>query len=255
MSESSTDVVDVTPSAAAVAVRSTAEPFESAVRLAIKEGKLDIVERLLAVRRELKNDARREGYDRAFTAFKAEAVRIFKNKGVGDGPLKGKRYAELFQVVNAITPALSKHGLSMSWAITKDDKDWIEVTCTLKHVEGHSESVSMGGPPDTGGAKNAIQARASTVSYLERYTAKAITGLSEQEDDDDGRGGDDRGPEAQAAAALAEQWLDEARAAAMNGDAALRAWWERAQPPETWWAPQSKALRAAAKQADKDAGR
>lgn len=46
----------------------------------------------------------------------------------------------------------------------------------------------MGGPPDTGGAKNAIQARASTKTYLERYTLKAITGLSEQNDDNDGRG-------------------------------------------------------------------
>ncbi len=31
----------------------------------------------------------------------------------------------------------------------------------------------MGGPPDAGGAKNALQARASTKSYLERYTLKA----------------------------------------------------------------------------------
>lgn len=46
----------------------------------------------------------------------------------------------------------------------------------------------MGGPPDAGGAKNAIQARASTKTYLERYTLKAITGLSEQADDDDGNG-------------------------------------------------------------------
>lgn len=45
----------------------------------------------------------------------------------------------------------------------------------------------MGGPPDAGGAKNAIQARSSTVSYLERYTLKAITGLSEGGDDTDGR--------------------------------------------------------------------
>ncbi len=44
----------------------------------------------------------------------------------------------------------------------------------------------MGGPPDAGGAKNAIQARASTKTYLERYTLKAITGLSEQNDDTDG---------------------------------------------------------------------
>jgi hypothetical protein len=89
-------------------------------------------------------------------------------------------------VVNAVTPALSRHGMSTSWRITKDEKDWIEVTCTLSHVNGHSESVSMGGPPDAGGAKNGIQARASSVTYLSRYTLKAILGLSEQDDDNDG---------------------------------------------------------------------
>jgi hypothetical protein len=108
---------------------------------------------------------------------------------VTDGPLKGKSYAELFSVVNAVTPMLSKHGLGASWSITKDDRDWIEVTCTVKHSLGHSETVSMGGPPDAGGAKNAIMARASTVSYLERYTLKAILGLSEQDDDDNAGGG------------------------------------------------------------------
>jgi len=122
----------------------------------------------------------------AFAGFKAEAVQIIKGKKVTAGPLAGKSYAELHDVVDAVTPALSRHGLSASWKITKDEKDWLEVTCTLKHVGGHSESVSMGGPPDAGGAKNAIQARASTVSYLQRYTLKAITGLSETDDDTDG---------------------------------------------------------------------
>lgn len=128
----------------------------------------------------------KKAYDEAFAAFKAESVRIIKGRDVKDGPLKGKSYAELHDVVNAVTPALSKHGLSSSWKLTKDEKDWMEVTCYLRHVGGHEESVSMGGPPDAGGAKNAIQARASTKTYLERYTLKTITGLSEQADDTDG---------------------------------------------------------------------
>lgn len=129
-----------------------------------------------------------KAFNVAFSAFKSEAVQIIKNRTVDTGPLNGKKYAELFAVVNAITPALSKHGLSSAWRLTKDEKEWIEVTCTIKHVLGHSESVSMGGPPDSGGAKSAIQARASTVSYLERYTLKAICGVSEQSDDNDGAG-------------------------------------------------------------------
>lgn len=127
-------------------------------------------------------------YNVAFAAFKAEAIAVIKNKRVTDGPLKGKSYAELFAVVDAVTPALSRHGLSHSWKVTKDERDWIEVTCSLRHVAGHSESVSFGGPPDAGGAKNAIQARASTKSYLERYTLLAITGLSSKDADVDGGG-------------------------------------------------------------------
>jgi hypothetical protein len=125
-------------------------------------------------------------YNEAFAAFKAEAVQVIKNKTVTDGPLKGKSYAELFAVVDAATPFLSKHGLSASWKVTKDEKDWIEVTCILKHIKGHAETCTLGGPPDAGGAKNAIQARASTVSYLERYTFKGVTGLAEKNEDNDG---------------------------------------------------------------------
>lgn len=146
------------------------------------------LEKLLEVRERWEAAEARKAYNEAFSAFKAEAVQAIRNKQVTDGPLKGKSYAELFSVVNAVTPALSRHGLSHSWRITRDEKDWIEVTCTLTHVLGHSETAVLGGPPDVGGAKNAIQARASTITYLERYTLKAVCGIAEQGDDTDGNG-------------------------------------------------------------------
>lgn len=148
------------------------------------------LQQLLAVKKEWDQDEARKAFNVAFAAFKAEAIEIIKNRQVTDGPLKNKRYAELFSVVNAVTPPLSRQGLSASWKLTKDEKEWIEVTCTIRHVLGHSESVSMSGPPDAGGAKNAIQARASTITYLERYTLKAICGVAEQGDDTDGNGGE-----------------------------------------------------------------
>lgn len=155
--------------------------------LAVQQGAdIDKLERLMVLKREHEADEARKAYNVAFAAFKEEAVKVLKNRKVTDGPLKGKSYAELFSVVNAVTPALTKHGLSHSWRLTKDEKDWLEVTCTLKHALGHAESVSMGGPPDTGGAKSALQARASSVSYLERYTLKAICGVAEEGDDGDG---------------------------------------------------------------------
>jgi hypothetical protein len=155
--------------------------------VAVQKGMdLETIKELRALQKEWEADEARKAFNNAFAAFKAEAVQIIKNRTVDQGPLVGKKYAELFAVVNAITPALSKHGLSAAWKLTKDEKDWIEVTCILKHASGHSDSMSMGGPPDTGGAKSPIQARASTVSYLERYTLKAICGVSEQGDDRDG---------------------------------------------------------------------
>ena len=103
-----------------------------------------------------------------------------------DGPLKNKKYADLFDVVKAITPALSKHGLSHSWKLTKDEKDWMEITCFIRHNLGHSESVSMGAAPDAGPGRNAIQARGSAKSYLERYTLLAATGMAASDEDNDG---------------------------------------------------------------------
>jgi hypothetical protein len=216
------------------------------LRLAVEKGAdLDRLERLMALQKQWEAAQAKRSFDQAFAAFKAEAVRILKNRGVTDGPLKGKRYAELFQVVNAVTPALSRHGLSSSWQLTKDDKDWLEITCTLRHVDGHAETVSMGGPPDTGGAKNAIQARASTVSYLERYTLKAILGLSEQDDDDDGKGGGEADAD--------EAALDAFREASTRGTDALKAHYDANTPSEAFWKKHGPALRKAAAQFDADA--
>ena len=157
------------------------------LRMAIDQGAdLDRLERLMDLQDRWERREAEKAYNVAFSDFKAEAVRIMKAKTVTDGPLKGKSYAELHNVVDAVTPALSRHGLSAAWKVTRDEKDWLEVTCTLKHTSGHSESVSMGGMPDTGGAKNALQARASSKSYLERYTLKAICGVAEGGDDTDG---------------------------------------------------------------------
>lgn len=141
---------------------------------------------LFELKREYEKDEARKAFDTALAAFKAEAVKIVKNVAYTDGPLKGKKRADLFGIVDAVTPALSRHGLSMSWKLTKDEKDWLEVTCVLRHEQGHSESVSMGGAPDTGPARNPLQARGSAKSYLERYTATAILGMAAADEDNDG---------------------------------------------------------------------
>lgn len=203
---------------------------------------LDQIERMMDLAERNEKREAEKSYNAAFAAFKAEAVRIVKGRKVTDGPLRGKEYAELHDVVDAVTPALSRHGLSAAWKLTRDEKDWIEVTCTLKHVGGHSESVSMGGPPDAGGAKNALQARASTKSYLERYTLKAICGVAEGGDDSDGN---------PPPAAVPLGLLAAAREAAMGGWTALSKHIKSLSPADrAALEPESYALKKAAKAAD-----
>lgn len=164
------------------------------LRMAVESGAdLDRLQKLMDMKERWDRLESEKAYNRAFAAFKAEAVHILRTKLITDGPLKGKKHAELSGAINAVTPALSRHGLSVAWRLSKDDKDWMEITCTLRHEGGHAESVSMGGPPDTGPGRNAMQARGSTKTYLERYTLTAICGLAAQDADDDGAGGPKQG--------------------------------------------------------------
>lgn len=202
---------------------------------------LEQVEKMMDLQYRWERKEAEKAYNAAFAAFKAESVRIIKGRKVTDGPLRGKEYAELHDVVDAVTPALSRHGLSTAWKLTKDEPQWLEVTCTLKHVGGHSESVSMGGPPDAVGAKNALQARASTKSYLERYTLKAICGVAEGGDDSDGN----------PPAAVPLELVSAAREAAMGGWAALSKHIKGLSPADrAALEPESYALKKAAKAAD-----
>ena len=205
-------------------------------------GSLEQIEKMMDLQERWERREAEKAYNVAFAAFKAEAVRIMKAKTVTDGPLKGKSYAELHNVVDAVTPALSRHGLSAAWKVSKDDKDWLEVTCTLKHTSGHSESVSMGGMPDTGGAKNALQARASSLSYLSRYTLKAICGVAEGGDDTDGN---------PPPASVPLELLAAAREAAMGGWASLSKHIKGLSAADrAALEPESYALKKAAKAAD-----
>lgn len=215
----------------------------SLLAIAVQQGAgIDMIERLMALQERMVAASAKSEYDRAFSAFKGEAIQIIKRRKVTDGPLKNKSYAELHDIVNAVTPALSRNGLSFAWKLTKDERDWLEVTCTVRHVSGHAETVSMGGPPDTGGAKNAIQARASAKTYLERYTLKAALGVAEQDDDTDGT---------PPAAPVPLELLADAREAAMGGWKSLAAWLKTITAEQrASLEPESHSLKKAAKDAD-----
>ena len=151
---------------------------------------IEKMEQLFALQLRWEENEAKKAYFKAVAAFKSEAIDIIKNKTVKYKTDKGVteyNHAELGQIVNTVSPFLSKYGLSHHWEYAQADGK-IKVTCFLTHEMGYEKSTSLEAPPDASGGKNSIQAIASTTSYIERYTFLAMTGLASREQDDDGRG-------------------------------------------------------------------
>jgi hypothetical protein len=187
---------------------------------AVKQGiPLDQIKEMMSIQREWEADEARKAFNEAFAAFKAEAVEVIKRKQVDFATQKGRtqyKHAELSDVVEAVGPALSRHGFSWSW--TPEQKNGrIFITCTLLHRLGHEKSVTLDAPADDSGGKNTIQAIVSTTTYLERHTLKAVCGISEKGDDNDGAGADE------AAEELRDQWISRL-AQAEDTEAAAAIW-------------------------------
>lgn len=143
------------------------------------------IEKMLDLQERHDKTEARKAYHKAMAAFKANPPQIDKDKTVSFGSGKTSyTHASLANVTDKINKALSLQGLSASWK-TEQTNGTITVSCAITHELGHSESTSLTASPDTSGSKNAIQAVGSTISYLERYTILALTGLATHDMDDD----------------------------------------------------------------------
>ena len=158
------------------------------INSAIQKGAdLEQIEKLLELQFKWEANEARKAYNKAMAEFKSNPPKIDKDKKVGYSTSKGKvgySHASLYNVVDKITAELSKHGLSASWRTEQNGQ--IKVTCRISHSMGHYEETSLSADADTSGSKNAIQAVGSTITYLERYSLLAITGLATEDQDNDG---------------------------------------------------------------------
>ena len=138
----------------------------------------------------------KKAYLSAMAIFRSKCPAMEKTKQVDYTSSKGRTiyyYTGLSEAVEALKGLMSECGLSHSWRTTQDERG-ISVRCVVTHVEGHSEETSLTAPPDNTGNKNGIQAIASTVSYLERYTLFALLGLASQDMDNDANGNGKEAP-------------------------------------------------------------
>jgi len=159
------------------------------VQVLIEKGmKPEDLEKMLVLQERYEANQARKAYHMAMANFKANAPEIKKDKKVRFKTSQGEtayNHASLYNVTNTINEALSKHGLSASWKTAQNGT--ISVTCKITHSMGHSEETTLTANSDTSGSKNSIQAMCSTITYLERYSLLALTGLATSDQDDDGQ--------------------------------------------------------------------
>ena len=160
------------------------------IALAIEKGAdLDKLSKMLDLQEKWDAQQAKKAYHKAMAAFKENPPSIEKDKHVKFSTSKGTmdyHHASLANVCEKINKALSPHGLSAAWKTKQNGM--ITVTCVITHELGHSEEVTLSGKEDNTGLKNSIQAMASTVNYLQRYTILLATGLAAHDQvDDDGR--------------------------------------------------------------------
>lgn len=149
------------------------------------------LEQLMALQERWEKSEARKAYVAAIARFKKNPPEILKRKRVhfenNKGGTTSYMHAELADVCAGAIRGLAEVGISHHWEV-EQDASLITVHCVLTHEQGHSERTTLKGPADQSGGKNAIQAIASAVTYLERYTLLAATGLATRGTDNDGGG-------------------------------------------------------------------
>lgn len=148
------------------------------------------LEKMMELQERWEANEARKAFNLAMADFRQESehLLIAKTSHVnyqGKGAATDYHHAPLSEVVKIVSPVLARHGLSFRWR-TEQQNGQIRVTCVITHRDGHSEETSLEAAPDQTGGKNPVQAIGSTTTYLQRYTLKAICGVSEAEDDTDG---------------------------------------------------------------------
>jgi len=228
----------------AVATQSQmAGPLANAIQALQAGMSIEQMTGLMELQERFEANEARKAYVAAMAEFKRYPPTIYKDKEVNFGNTHYS-HATLGNVTGVIVDALARHGISHRWD-TKQEGGKITVTCTLTHSMGHSESTQLEAEPDASGQKNKIQQIASAISYLQRYTLLAASGMAVQDQfDDDGRGTEKK--------EVPAELLYQARDVAMLGWKAFAAWIKTLTVEQRIaLEPEAESLKAAAKKADK----
>jgi len=87
-------------------------------------------------------------------------------------------FADLEEIVRTIRPFAEKNGLSWNWdSEVSANGQMLKVTCTLRHIAGHSEQSSMTLPVESAAAMSPQQKYGAAMTFGQRRTLSSALGL------------------------------------------------------------------------------
>lgn len=163
------------------------QSVEDIIMQAVKSGlPVDAMERVLAMRRELKAEYSEEQFNRAMTEFQRNCPVIEKKK-------KGVKanYAPFEDIVEETKQLMADNGFSYRITATMGD-DSVTATCVVTHIDGHKESSEFTAKVDSvknregSSVRTAMQDTAVALSFSKRYAFVNAFGIATKNEDTDG---------------------------------------------------------------------
>lgn len=151
---------------------------------------VETMEKLLAMRRELRAEKAKELYDIAMSKFQVECPIIVKSKKVLNKDKESVRYAyaPLEEIIKQTKSFIQSNGFSYKIDAVVED-NWVTAICRITHEFGHSESSEFKIPVDKDSFMTAPQKFASALTFAKRYAFCNAFGILTGDEDNDGQDG------------------------------------------------------------------
>lgn len=160
---------------------------EAFITQAITQGvPVETMEKLLAMRRELKSEQATQAFIAAMASFQAKCPIITKDKIVYEKNSDKIRYkfAPLDSIINQVREFIGKNGLSYTIDVKNEDGR-LTAMCKITHILGHSEISSFEVPIDRDSYMSAPQKYAAASTFAKRYALCNALGILTGDEDTD----------------------------------------------------------------------
>jgi hypothetical protein len=163
---------------------------QALIQTALEKGAgVDMLERLVALAKDVRAVSAREAWNEAMADFQKRCPSIMKTRRAEIPTRSGGKftysYAPLDEILSTVQPIMGELGLSIAWRGQTLSPSAVTIDCRVSHKLGHFEdSGPVTIPVVQDGRMNPGQAVGSALTYAKRYSALGILGIAPEDDDD-----------------------------------------------------------------------